>query len=99
MILGIGCRHTLHLSDYRGSLSVNAKGSQCQPWLSQHPYRHPYMDDNYFPGEGLLYASNYCRSPDGADYPWCYSMDNPGEKVPCKVPFCSNGRFLVQNVN
>ena len=95
LTLDTGCRRTVHILSYRGELSHNAAGSECQHWASQHPNRHKYTEDSYFPQEGVIGARNYCRNPEGdpETLPWCYHGDKPGYRA-CPIYYCFQGKFI-----
>ncbi|XP_048865389.1 hepatocyte growth factor-like [Brienomyrus brachyistius] len=67
---------------YRGTVSVTPGGVKCQRWDSQIPHNHSYSPQNY---KCKDLRENYCRNPDGADLPWCFTTD---PKV--KMAFCTN---------
>ena len=60
---------------YSGTKSTTRTGRECQKWTSEVPHV-PYPDmtkPEDFP-EGDI-DHNYCRNPDNAELPWCYTMD------------------------
>ncbi|CAB1346166.1 unnamed protein product, partial [Coregonus sp. 'balchen'] len=63
---------------YRGNVSVTPSGVTCQRWDSQFPHNHSYSPQNYK-------CKNYCRNPDGAEIPWCFTTD-PNQRL----AFCTN---------
>ncbi|XP_036373679.1 hepatocyte growth factor [Megalops cyprinoides] len=67
---------------YRGTVSVTPSGVQCQRWDSQFPHNHSYSPQNY---KCKDLRENYCRNPDGADLPWCFTTD-PN----VRMAFCTN---------
>ncbi|XP_041635047.1 apolipoprotein(a)-like [Cheilinus undulatus] len=70
---------------YRGTVAVTASGKTCQRWWDQAPHKHDRTPENY-PCTGL--GENFCRNPDNAKKPWCYTTD-PGTRWEyCSVPTC-----------
>ncbi|XP_006633316.3 hepatocyte growth factor isoform X1 [Lepisosteus oculatus] len=67
---------------YRGTVAVTPDGVQCQRWDSQFPHNHSYTPENY---KCQDLRENYCRNPDGAELPWCFTVDT---KV--RTAFCTN---------
>ncbi|XP_064174550.1 hepatocyte growth factor-like isoform X1 [Anguilla rostrata] len=67
---------------YRGTVGVTPSGVTCQRWDSQVPHNHSYSPQNY---KCKDLRENYCRNPDGADLPWCFTTD-PG----VRMAFCTN---------
>ncbi|XP_037552101.1 hepatocyte growth factor-like [Nematolebias whitei] len=59
-------------TNYRGTMNVTPEGVTCQRWDSQFPHNHSFLPQN-FKCKDL--QENYCRNPDGADYPWCFTTD------------------------
>ncbi|KAG8005603.1 Hepatocyte growth factor [Nibea albiflora] len=64
-------------TDYRGTMNVTPEGVTCQRWDSQFPHNHSFLPQN-FKCKDL--RENYCRNPDGADYPWCFTTD-PNQRI------------------
>uniref|UniRef100_A0A673BG26 Hepatocyte growth factor a n=1 Tax=Sphaeramia orbicularis TaxID=375764 RepID=A0A673BG26_9TELE len=64
-------------TDYRGTMNVTPEGVSCQRWDSQFPHNHSFLPQN-FKCKDL--RENYCRNPDGADYPWCFTTD-PNQRI------------------
>ncbi|XP_061570525.1 hepatocyte growth factor a [Cololabis saira] len=62
---------------YRGTMNVTPEGVTCQRWDSQYPHNHSFLPHN-FKCKDL--RENYCRNPDGADYPWCFTT-NPNQRI------------------
>ena len=58
---------------YSGTISVTRQNIDCQRWDSQNPHEHGYTDPSLFPDATLADAANFCRKPDGNDFPWCYT--------------------------
>ncbi|XP_056281007.1 hepatocyte growth factor a [Pseudoliparis swirei] len=63
--------------DYRGIMNVTPEGVTCQQWDSQSPHNHSFLPQN-FKCKDL--SENYCRNPDGADHPWCFTSD-PNQRI------------------
>nr|XP_044624058.1 hepatocyte growth factor isoform X3 [Equus asinus] len=57
---------------YRGTISTIWNGIPCQRWDSQYPHQHDITPEN-FKCKDL--RENYCRNPDGAESPWCFTAD------------------------
>ncbi|KAL4617936.1 hepatocyte growth factor-like [Arapaima gigas] len=58
--------------NYRGKVDVTPSGIKCQRWDSQFPHNHSYSPQNY---KCKDLRENYCRNPNGADLPWCFTTD------------------------
>ncbi|KAM6896809.1 hepatocyte growth factor-like [Lycodopsis pacificus] len=73
-------------TDYRGTMNVTPEGATCQRWDSQSPHNHAFLPQN-FKWKDL--RENYCRNPDGADYPWCFTTD-PNQRIAncSNIPRC-----------
>ncbi|RXM30055.1 Voltage-dependent calcium channel subunit alpha-2/delta-1, partial [Acipenser ruthenus] len=67
---------------YRGTVNTAPNGIRCQRWDSQYPHNHSYTPQNYKCHD---LRENYCRNPDGAELPWCFTTD---PKV--RVAFCTH---------
>ncbi|MGH0132058.1 UNVERIFIED_CONTAM: hypothetical protein FKN15_048480 [Acipenser sinensis] len=67
---------------YRGTINTAPNGIRCQRWDSQYPHNHSYTPQNY---KCQDLRENYCRNPDGAELPWCFTTD---PKV--RVAFCTH---------
>ncbi|MGH0151190.1 UNVERIFIED_CONTAM: hypothetical protein FKN15_031116 [Acipenser sinensis] len=67
---------------YRGTVNTAPNGIRCQQWDSQYPHNHSYTPQNY---KCQDLRENYCRNPDGAELPWCFTTD---PKV--RVAFCTH---------
>ncbi|XP_047245164.1 hepatocyte growth factor a isoform X2 [Girardinichthys multiradiatus] len=63
--------------NYRGTMNITPEGVTCQRWDSQFPHNHSFLPIN-FKCKDL--RENYCRNPDGADYPWCFTTD-PNQRI------------------
>uniref|UniRef100_A0A8D2ZJ23 Hepatocyte growth factor a n=1 Tax=Scophthalmus maximus TaxID=52904 RepID=A0A8D2ZJ23_SCOMX len=73
-------------TDYRGTMNVTPEGVTCQRWDSQFPHNHSFLPQN-FKCKDL--RENYCRNPDGADYPWCFTSDPNQRRANCThIPRC-----------
>ncbi|KAH0518335.1 Hepatocyte growth factor [Microtus ochrogaster] len=57
---------------YRGTTNTIWNGIPCQRWDSQYPHQHDVTPEN-FKCKDL--RENYCRNPDGAESPWCFTTD------------------------
>ncbi|CAL8242496.1 unnamed protein product [Merluccius merluccius] len=76
-------------ADYRGKVNTTPKGVSCQRWDSQFPHNHTYHPQNY---KCRDLKENYCRNPDGSDYPWCFTMDPKQRRANCThIPRCDAG--------
>ncbi|XP_030631574.1 hepatocyte growth factor a [Chanos chanos] len=73
---------------YRGTISVTPSGVTCQRWDSQFPHNHSYNPQNYRCKD---LRENYCRNPDGAEIPWCFTTDPKVRKAFCtNIPRCES---------
>ncbi|CAL8330351.1 unnamed protein product, partial [Boreogadus saida] len=73
-------------ADYRGTVSTTPRGLTCQRWDSQYPHNHSYLPHNY---KCRDLRENYCRNPDGSDYPWCFTTDPHQRRASCtQIPRC-----------
>uniref|UniRef100_A0A3Q3W1J6 Uncharacterized protein n=1 Tax=Mola mola TaxID=94237 RepID=A0A3Q3W1J6_MOLML len=73
-------------ADYRGTMNVTPEGVTCQRWDSQFPHNHSFLPHD-FKCKDL--RENYCRNPDGADYPWCFTTDPNHRIANCThIPRC-----------
>ncbi|CAG01898.1 unnamed protein product [Tetraodon nigroviridis] len=73
-------------TDYRGTMNVTPEGVTCQRWDSQFPHSHSFLPNSY-KCKGL--RENYCRNPDGAEYPWCFTTDPNQRRANCThIPRC-----------
>ncbi|XP_028652793.1 plasminogen [Erpetoichthys calabaricus] len=71
---------------YRGTIAVTVNGKTCQAWNAQSPHKHSRTPENY-PCQAL--ENNYCRNPDGARMPWCYTTDSNTRWENCDIPKCN----------
>jgi len=86
-LLGGECRVSFFGSDYRGSTNTTTSGRVCQPWASQSPHQHSYLQNH--PDAGL--DGNFCRNPDGyCGGLWCHTMDPNVPWDLCDIPLCQN---------
>lgn len=68
---------------YRGPIDVALNGDKCLRWgeVAQMQLR---LDD--YPE---LIGHNYCRNPDHASEPYCYTHSDPRKRHPCGLPRCA----------
>ena len=91
------CIMDVHKNRYTGTVSVTNHGFTCQPWAMQHPHKHGYTNDVYFPGEGVDWASNYCRhvfgpTAEATGRPWCHTVHPHISVGFCDLQICG-GKF------
>uniref|UniRef100_A0A8C4HZC2 Hepatocyte growth factor b n=1 Tax=Dicentrarchus labrax TaxID=13489 RepID=A0A8C4HZC2_DICLA len=71
---------------YRGTVDVMPTGLTCQRWDSQYPHNHTFTPQAY-PCKDL--RENYCRNPDGHEFPWCFTTDPRVRRMFCtNIPEC-----------
>uniref|UniRef100_A0A8C2WTF0 Hepatocyte growth factor n=1 Tax=Cyclopterus lumpus TaxID=8103 RepID=A0A8C2WTF0_CYCLU len=71
---------------YRGTVDVMPNGLICQRWDSQYPHNHTFIPQAY-PCKDL--RENYCRNPDGQEFPWCFTTDPRVRTMFCTdIPQC-----------
>ncbi|KAM7396616.1 hypothetical protein PAMP_019649 [Pampus punctatissimus] len=71
---------------YRGTVDVTTTGLTCQHWDSQYPHNHTFIPQAY-PCKNL--RENYCRNPDGQEFPWCFTTDPRVRTMFCtNIPQC-----------
>ncbi|XP_077953830.1 hepatocyte growth factor-like isoform X2 [Gasterosteus aculeatus] len=71
---------------YRGTVDVMPTGLICQRWDSQYPHNHSFTPQAY-PCKDL--RENYCRNPDGREFPWCFTTDPRVQTMFCNnIPRC-----------
>eukprot|EP00064_Thunnus_orientalis_P001589 superscaffoldBa00000109_g1592 len=71
---------------YRGTVDVTPTGLTCQRWDSQYPHNHTFIPQAY-PCKDL--RENYCRNPDGQEFPWCFTTDPRVRTMFCtNIPQC-----------
>lgn len=80
---GKECKDTPEGKEYRGTLNVTKDGIPCQRWEHDDPHVHVYN----------TLEENYCRNPDNATAPWCYTMNPDVRWQTCDVTFCFNCKF------
>ena len=73
---------------FNGYVSVTANGRICQQWTARSPHNHYDYSGNQFPELSVAGASNYCRSPGGEKYVWCYTTDPYLRWDICDVNLC-----------
>jgi len=76
---------------YRGKHQTTVSGRQCQNWSEQWPHRHhiQYNETKYI-AHGIGDHA-YCRNPDGAGKPWCYTNELDIRWEECEIPQCVSG--------
>lgn len=68
---------------YLGKINVTETGYVCRRWDSEDVFVYQMFE----------HLENYCRSPDGAPFPWCLSKA-PGKRwEKCQIPIC--GTFML----
>ncbi|XP_069765677.1 hepatocyte growth factor-like isoform X3 [Narcine bancroftii] len=73
---------------YRGTMNTTPSGIPCQRWDSQTPHRHSFVPEDY---KCKDLNKNYCRNPDGAEAPWCFTTDPEIRVAYCfHIPRCEN---------
>ena len=85
---GQPCRLTLDGSTYMGGVALTKSGKQCMNWLADTPHPHRINPEWNFPDNTVEDAAGYCRNPDGAEGPWCYTTDPDTRWEYCDVPLC-----------
>ncbi|XP_056878848.1 hepatocyte growth factor a isoform X1 [Takifugu flavidus] len=79
-------------TDYRGTMNVTPEGVTCQRWDSQFPHNHSFLPNSYKCNWCVCFRDlreNYCRNPDGAEYPWCFTTDPNQRRANCtNIPRC-----------
>uniref|UniRef100_A0A8D3D1H7 Hepatocyte growth factor n=1 Tax=Scophthalmus maximus TaxID=52904 RepID=A0A8D3D1H7_SCOMX len=71
---------------YKGTVDMMPTGLTCQRWDSQYPHNHTFFPQAY-PCKDL--RENYCRNPDGQEFPWCFTMDPRVRTMFCtNIPQC-----------
>ena len=78
--------------NYNGTVSSTLSGLTCQRWDSQNPHKHRYINPELFPEEKLEDVANYCRTPDGSDWPWCFTRSPEVRSQTCDIDIklCGN---------
>ncbi|XP_056018014.1 uncharacterized protein LOC125668881 isoform X2 [Ostrea edulis] len=82
------CKDTEQGMEYEGTLDRTREGISCQRWDSTYP--HVPNRKLKFERSTMSAQENYCRNPDGASEPWCYTVDPDIRWQYCHVPFCLN---------
>ncbi|XP_056622680.1 hepatocyte growth factor [Triplophysa dalaica] len=67
---------------YRGTVGITPEGVTCQRWDAQFPHQHSYTPQSYRCKD---LRENYCRNPDGRQFPWCFTTNS---NVP--IAYCTN---------
>ncbi|CAH1268877.1 PLG [Branchiostoma lanceolatum] len=80
-------------STYRGSVNTTQSGLTCQRWDSQSPHGHNITVTH--PLAGL--DENYCRNPNGATRPWCYTTDPDVTREYCNILTCFEDECYEDN--
>uniref|UniRef100_I3KCF0 Hepatocyte growth factor n=1 Tax=Oreochromis niloticus TaxID=8128 RepID=I3KCF0_ORENI len=71
---------------YRGTVDMTPTGLTCQRWDSQYPHNHTFLPEAY-PCKDL--RENFCRNPDGQEFPWCFTTDPRVRTMSCiNIPQC-----------
>ena len=80
-------------SNYNGTMNYTLNGLTCQRWDSQSPHRHHYTDLGFFSGATLEEVANYCRTPDGSGWPWCFTTSVEVRSQVCHIDMklCGGG--------
>ncbi|XP_029910495.1 hepatocyte growth factor [Myripristis murdjan] len=77
---------------YRGTVDVTPTGLTCQRWDSQYPHNHTFTPQAYRCKD---LRENYCRNPDGQDFPWCFTTDPRVRTMFCtNIPQCGTQNTL-----
>uniref|UniRef100_A0A3Q2SQT3 Kringle domain-containing protein n=1 Tax=Fundulus heteroclitus TaxID=8078 RepID=A0A3Q2SQT3_FUNHE len=72
---------------YRGTVDMTPSGLACQRWDSQYPHNHTFLPEAYLCKD---LRENYCRNPDGQEFPWCFTTDPRVRTMFCThIPQCS----------
>ncbi|XP_070545385.1 uncharacterized protein [Ptychodera flava] len=80
---GIECYAQEDGADYRGHMFAASSGAFCKNWNSLDSSKFK-VNPSTAPGKGLGDHS-YCRNPNGAAMPWCYTSDKKEIKERCAV--------------
>ena len=77
---------------YNGTVNTTLNGLTCQRWDSQHPHKHFYINPSLFPETALEDVANYCRTPDGSEWPWCFTTSSEVRSELCHfdVKLCAS---------
>ena len=92
--LGSSCVRLMTNTNYNGTATLTVGGHVCQRWDRQYPHQHLYSNPDLFPEMSLHEVENYCRAPDGSDWPWCYTTSPEVRRERCAFHFkiCGNSR-------
>ena len=92
--LGSSCVRLMTNTNYNGTATLTVGGHVCQRWDRQYPHQHLYSNPDFFPEMSLHEVENYCRAPDGSDWPWCYTTSPEVRRERCTFHFkiCGNSR-------
>ena len=79
--------------NYNGTTSFTLNGLTCQLRDSQYPHQHYYTYPGLFLKATLEDISNFCRTPDGSEWPWCFTMSPEIRWQACEidVKLCGGG--------
>ena len=87
--------------NYNGTMTYTLNGLTCQRWDSQSPHRHHYTNPGLFPEETVEEVANYCRTPDGSGWPWCFTTSPEVRSQVCNIDIrlcgggITSGTYLV----
>ncbi|XP_028305662.1 hepatocyte growth factor [Gouania willdenowi] len=77
---------------YRGTVDVTPTGHTCQSWDSQYPHNHTFLPQLYRCKD---LRENYCRNPDGQEFPWCFTTDPHVRTMFCtNIPQCGQNQAV-----
>lgn len=65
---------------YLGKINVTETGYACRRWDSEAVFVYQVFE----------HLENYCRSPDGAPFPWCLSTAHGKRWEKCQIPICGS---------
>ncbi|CAH1265180.1 HGF [Branchiostoma lanceolatum] len=91
--IDVGSCYSGNGDKYRGTANTTVSGYDCQAWGEQRPHLHVFDAESY-PEAGL--DGNYCRNPDGAARPWCYTTDTNVRWEYCDLQACADGGTDLQ---
>ena len=93
IIGGDVCVKLEYIPRYTGTVNATLDGLKCQRWNSQSPHKHHYIDPSLFPATSLEDVANYCRTPDGTSWPWCFTTSPGVRSQACDfdVRLCGGG--------
>ncbi|KAJ8302241.1 hypothetical protein KUTeg_021228, partial [Tegillarca granosa] len=81
------CKITEKGTEYRGTNNVTLTGKSCQNWNHQFPHKHNFTS--------LSSEANYCRNPNDAEMPWCYTLHKARIWEYCHIPDCCRYFFTL----